>query len=157
MFQARLVNGHNNKLKSENANSKPQAVKLQKYKITPFAGDFKDWLRFWKQFRVEVDGSNLSDISKFNYLIELVKGKAKDCILGLPHTSEGYVEAKKILEVNFGKNIKVHKALIKELESLPSITNTKQVKEIHESYTNLSRTVRTLATMKKLEGAQCYV
>ena len=25
---------------------KPQAVKLQKYTITPFSGDYKDWLRF---------------------------------------------------------------------------------------------------------------
>lgn len=76
----------------------PQAVKLQKYTITPFSGDDKDWLRFWNQFTVEVDGSGISEISKFNYLLELVKGKLKEDILGLPHTEDGYGEAKRILE-----------------------------------------------------------
>ncbi len=44
-----------------------QSVKLQKYTITPFYGDYKDWLRFWNQFTmVEVDGSSIAEISKFN-------------------------------------------------------------------------------------------
>ena len=59
---------------------KQQSVKLQKYTITPFKGHFKDWIRFWNQFSVEVDGSAISKISKFNYLLELVKGKPRDDI-----------------------------------------------------------------------------
>ena len=57
-----------------------QAVKLQKYTITPFNGDYKDWIQFWNQFTVEVDGSAISNISKFHYLLELTKGKPReDC------------------------------------------------------------------------------
>lgn len=93
--------------KREDEARKTQVVKLQKYTITPFKGDHKDWLRFWNQFSVEVDGSNISEISKFNYLLELVEGKPKDDILGLPHTQEGYEEAKKILQAIYGKDIKV--------------------------------------------------
>lgn len=44
-------------------------------------------------------------------------GKANDCILGLLHSAEGYAEAKKI-ELIFGKDVKVYKALIQELKSL---------------------------------------
>lgn len=77
------------------------------------------------------------------------------CSLGSPHT-EGNTEAKKILEMTFGKDIKVHKALIKDLESLPRISNVQKVKEIHNFHKQLSKTVRTLATMKKLEGTQSY-
>ena len=112
--------------------SKPQAVKLQKYSITPFKGDYKDWLRFWNQFVVEVDNSKISEISKFNYLLELVEGEPKSHILGLPYTVEGYGEAKKILELTYGKN--VLKALIKDLEKLPNITSLTKVREIHEFY-----------------------
>ena len=133
---------------------KPQAVKLQRYTITPFTGDFTDWLRFWNQFQAEVDASKISEISKFNYLLELVKGKLKESILGLPHTEEGYEEAKAILVQTYGKDIKVHKALIRELESLPNINSIKQLKEIHDFQTKLSQTVCTLNTMKKLERAQ---
>ena len=94
--------------------AKPQAVKLQMYTISPFKGHCKDWLQFWNQFVVEVDNSNISETSKLNYLLELVEGKHKEHILGLPHTPDGYNEAKKILELTFGKDIKVHKALIKD-------------------------------------------
>ena len=67
------------------ASVKPQSVELQKYRITPFKGGYKDWIRFWNQFSVEVDGSAISKISKFNYLLQLVKGKPREDILGLPH------------------------------------------------------------------------
>ena len=96
-------------------------------------------------------------ISKFNYLLELVKGKPKDDILGLPHTGDGYKEAKRILEQTYGKDIKVHKALIKELEDLPAISSIHRLNDIHDFYNKLSRVVRTLVTMKRLTSAQSMV
>ena len=134
-----------------------QAAKLQRYTITPFFGDYKDWIRFWNQFEVEVDGAKISEISKFNYLLELVKDKPREDILGLPHTVKGYEEAKRILKSTYGKDFKVHKALIKELESLHSIMNIHQLNSVHEFYNKLARIVRTLATMKKLQTAQSAV
>ena len=76
---------------------KPQSVKLQKYTITSFKGDYKDWIHFWNKFSVEVHESVISKVRKFNYLLELVKGKHTEDILRLPNTEEGYDEAKKIL------------------------------------------------------------
>jgi len=48
------------KNKTSELDSRPQAVKLQRYTITPFEGDFKDWIRFWNQFEVEIDKSKLA-------------------------------------------------------------------------------------------------
>ena len=80
-----------------------QPVKLQKYTITPFYREYKDWLHFGNQFMVELDGSCISEISTFNYLLELVGGKPKEDILGLPHSEVGYKEAKWILEQTYVK------------------------------------------------------
>ena len=129
-------------------------VKLQKYTITPFEGDYKDGTRFWNQFTVEVDGSKISEISKFNYLLELTKGKPRNDILGLPHTVKGYSEAKRILTDTHGKDFKVHRALVKELEGLQPITHINKIASIHDFYNSLARVVRTLATMKKLDSVQ---
>ena len=112
--------------------------------ITPFHGDYKDWLRFWNQFITEVDGSGIAEISKFNYLLKLVRGKPRDDILGLPHTPEDYEEAKKILTTNYGKDIKVKQALIQELESLNQVMNIHHLRDIHEFYNKLVRIARTL-------------
>ena len=87
---------HDGNFTSQNG-AKPN-VKLQKLHILAFHGDCRDFQRFWPQFITEIDDSNLNDISKFNYLIELCKGRPKNDILGLPHNSEGYIEAKRILQ-----------------------------------------------------------
>ena len=52
--------------------SKYQLVEPQKYTITTFEEDYKDWLQCWNQFEVKVDHSKIAKISKFNYMIELV-------------------------------------------------------------------------------------
>eukprot|EP00795_Rhopilema_esculentum_P013876 gene13876-biopygen831 len=89
--------------------------------------------------------------------MELVQVKPRDDILGLPHTPDGYEEVKRILETNYGKDIKVRKALIQELVGLGQIVNVNQTRDIHEFYNKLARIVRTLATMKKLQTAQSHV
>ena len=139
------------------ASAKPQSVKLQKYTITPFKGDYKDWICFWNQLSAEVDGSVISKISKFNYLLELVKGKPREDTLGLPHTEDGYDEPKKILSDTYGKDIKVHKQFTKEIESMHPVTNIHKLKSIHELYNKLARTVRTLTTIKRLDSVQCFL
>lgn len=47
---------------SEEVN-KHQSAELRKYKITPFDGDHKDWLRFWNKSEVQVDQLKIAEIS----------------------------------------------------------------------------------------------
>ena len=106
-----------------------QVLKVQKYTMTLFRGDHKDWLRFWNQFSVEVDSSNIAKVSKLIYLLEFVEGKPEDDILGLSHTPEGHEEEKSILKITYGKVIKVGKALVIELEGLKHMTNINQIRD----------------------------
>lgn len=89
-------------------------------------------------------------------MLELVEGKPRDDILRLPHT-KGYEEAKRILQQTYGKDIKVYKALIMELEDLRPITSIHKLQGIHEFYNQLSRAVRAFVTMKRLTTAQSMV
>lgn len=76
------------KKKVEKEIAKHQAVKLQKNSLTPFQEECKNWLRNWNPFVVEVDNSKISNISKFNYLLELVEREPKEYILRLPQTPQ---------------------------------------------------------------------
>ena len=71
-------------------------TKLPKLVITKFDGTHFDWLRFWNQFESQVDKYDLSQVSKFFYLKELVIPKVHLLIDSLSFTSEGYTKAKKI-------------------------------------------------------------
>ena len=94
-----------------------------------------------------MDDSALSEISKFHSLLEVTKRKRREDILGLTY----------ILTSAYGKNIKVHRALVKETESLYVIDSTQKAASIHEVYTKLSRIVRVLKTLKKLDTAKSMV
>ena len=65
------------------------SAKLPKLKITKFEGTALDWFRFWNQFETEIDQVQISPISKFSYLKELLVPKVRLLIDGLPFTSEG--------------------------------------------------------------------
>ena len=63
--------------KTDNVNYK---VKLLKLFIARFNGTHLDWFRFWNQFESEIEKSELSPVSKFPYLKELVSPKVRSLI-----------------------------------------------------------------------------
>ena len=121
--------------------SKPQAVKLQKYTIATFKGDCKDWVGFWNQFVVEVDSSKISEISNVQLFVR------QNCILDQPHTAEGYLGAKKTLEMATRLKLRISR-----------LRQTLQVSAESKTFmtfmANCLEMVGTLVTMKKLQGAQ---
>ena len=83
--------------------SRTQAANLPKIDLPKFHGDVLKFRPFWQQFVACVDDHDLPDVTKFNYLLGLLKGDAKAVLDGLPVTGENYQEAKKIIEKRFGR------------------------------------------------------
>ena len=128
-------------LNSNRQRTSTATTKLPKCTITPFRGEYRDWIRFWNQFSAEIDETNLAEISKFNYLMEFVKGKPRDDIEGLPHSAEGYIEAKEILQRKYGRDNKVKRAVLKELEELVPIGHgtSNRLERCHQFFNQLSK------------------
>ena len=63
---------------------------IKKLSFTQFKGTPADWMRFWGQFTVEIDAADISQITKFSYLKELLEPQVRPSIDGLPLTTEGY-------------------------------------------------------------------
>ena len=72
-------------------------AKLPKPKITKFEGTALDWFQFWNQFGTEIDQVQISPISKFSHLKEVLVPKVRLLIDGIPFTSEDYAWAMLIL------------------------------------------------------------
>ena len=132
------------------------SVKLPKLKRKKFKGTALDWFRFWNQFETEIDQVQISPISKFSYLKELLVPKVRLLIDGLPFTSEGYARAKSILTSRYGKPSEVAAAHIHCITSLPVISNCNP-NRIQEFYEKLTISVQALETMKKLKDIKGYV
>ena len=77
--------------KTANVNCK---AKLPKLFIAKFNGTHLDWFCFWNQFESNIEKSELSPVSKFSYLKELVSPKIRSLLDWLSFTTEGYTWAK---------------------------------------------------------------
>ena len=126
------------------------SVKLPKLKITKFEGTALDWFRFWNQFETEIDQVQISPISKFSYLKELLVPKVRLLTDGLPFTSEGYAKVKSTLTSRYGKSSEIATSHIHCVTSLPVISNCNP-NSIQEFYEKLTVSVQALETNKKLK------
>ena len=124
-------------------------VKLPKLVISKFNGTYLDWLRFWEQFTSQIDKSAIADGAKLTYLQELLEEKPKQEIMGLPFSSDGYKQAKDILEKKYGINSEIINAHVTQIFSLPVVIRHEVVK-IHDFYQKLNLSVQSLKTLKKL-------
>lgn len=107
--------------KDQSKKDKSINAKLPKLVITKFKGTHTDWLRFWNQFKAEIDSADVSPITKFSYLKELVDAKVRSTIDALPFSSEGYLRAKNILTTKYGKESEIINAHVTNIMSLPVI------------------------------------
>ena len=59
-------------------------LKMPKFNLPSFDGEYQNWTPFFEQFMASVDGSTtLPDIQKFNYLKSSLVGEASQLILYL--------------------------------------------------------------------------
>ena len=105
------------------------AAKLPKLSITKFNGSFSDWLRFWNQFQAVVNNQNVSKVTKFAYLNELLEPNVRTSIDGFPFIEDGYTKAKEILLEKYGNDSEIIDAYVEEIVALPAMARN-QIKFI---------------------------
>lgn len=93
-------------------------AKLLNLVITKFNGTYADWPRLWGQYSETIDKTNVSPVTKFMDLRELLDAKVRKTVGALPHSAEGYNRAVSILKDRFGKQSKIVKAYVKEILEL---------------------------------------
>lgn len=62
---------------------------------------------FWSHFENKTDRSEISEVSKFNYLKEMLKLKVRTLIDGLPFTTESMKELKVLSSQNTATAVKL--------------------------------------------------
>ena len=97
-------------------------AKLPKLNRTRFNDKPHDWVRFKGQFSTMVDSQNVSPITTFSHLKELVEPHIRRVIDCLPFTEEGYKRGFKYLKEKYGHPSEVAGSYIDNIIELPSIT-----------------------------------
>lgn len=143
-FQKVVATGQQNQAK------KALSTKLPKLSITQFDGKCANWLPFWNKFCAEIDGADLSSVTKFAYLNEFIQPKVRAVIDGLPLTVEGYERAKNILKGEYGKTSEIVNAYVQNILELP-VVNGDDPGQVNNFYKSLLFNVQSLETLGKVE------
>ena len=133
--------------------SKPVTIKLPKLDRIKFKGTHVHWLRFWNQFKTEVDQQNIDQITKFSYLKKFIERKVRSLIDNLDNDAEGYETAKQILKSKYDKESEIVNAHVQIIFNLPHVRGASPSK-IHEIYQRLLPSVQALESIGKLKEIQ---
>ena len=125
----------------------PHAVmaKLPKLSLKHFHGTFTGWSPFWDSYKTAIHNNpGLSNTEKFNYLQNLLEGRAREAIAGLAITDANYSVAIDILEHRFGDKEKATAAHMEDLMSLDAVTSDTHLFELRKLYDRTESSIRSL-------------
>ena len=137
-------------LKSESV-SRTDSAKLPKLTLPHFSGDVLKWTEFWEQFEAIVDSSDMPVVSKYTYLLSLLKGEAKATVQGLSLNAINYKTACDLLKKRFGRLEKIRFSHIQELLSI-SVAKNAKTSALWEMYNKLRELRGHLAQNSELRG-----
>lgn len=81
-------------------------VSLPKLQLPNFSGNILEWTSFWEQFQFSVgnaDPNRYPPVSKLNYLLGCLRGRAKSLVEGFPIEDASYEMVVKRLQEEFGR------------------------------------------------------
>ena len=113
----RALNG--TKEEGERSAAKTSRFKLQELQLPTFNGDLLQFSHFWECFLWAVDGEEMPQPMKFQYLLSVVKQPTLQLISGLSIDEEGYDQAKQILVREFGDPLKTFRLHFQKFMELP--------------------------------------
>uniref|UniRef100_A0A7I4YWU5 SKA2 domain-containing protein n=1 Tax=Haemonchus contortus TaxID=6289 RepID=A0A7I4YWU5_HAECO len=82
-------------------------VELPTIPIPSFSGKISEFENFWALFDANVHSQRLTNLQKLNYLLQSLRGEAKEAIRRYAVTEENYTAAVEILRTKFGDKSKL--------------------------------------------------
>ncbi|XP_064100885.1 uncharacterized protein LOC135211510 [Macrobrachium nipponense] len=99
------------------------AMMLPHAEVTKFCGDLLEYASFMLAFNDRIVPHTTSDSNRLYFLDQHLEGKPKSLIAGcmFMNASEGYIEAKRLLDKVYGDPYKVSMAYIDKLTKWPQV------------------------------------
>ena len=121
-------------------------VKLRKFEIKRFSGDWLEWETFKETFETAIEhNKNLKKIEKFTYLRGYLEGTALQAIDGFPLTNDNYSNARNLLKERYGNPQLITSCHINNLIELEAVSGS-NVKDLRDLFDKIKISVRALKT-----------
>lgn len=123
-------------------------LKLPKFELPNFFGEFSSWMSFKELFLSSIDeNSELTELQKFQYLFASLKGSALKLISGFPLTEKNYKHAWQTLISRYDNKRELAFAQISKLFSLKAV-KAGSARSIFEILDTCNEVIRILSNLK---------
>ena len=124
-------------------------AKLPKLDLPSFDGTVTEFTSFWEQFEAQVHSNpDIPEVTKFSYLMSVLKGDARSCINGLTLSAANYATAIKLLKDRFGRKQRIIFAHLQALLTLHvTVSPGARAAELWKLMDELQTHVRSLEAM----------
>jgi hypothetical protein len=124
-----------------------QSIRLPQRQIKHFRGDVLEWTQFWESFNAAVHSSSLSNVQKFDYFKEYLKGEAYLLVNNLELTDANYQVAIDELKRMYGKTDVLINAHFEKLDALQPVKDGDDVPALRSFQLNLQSHINALETL----------
>ncbi|XP_068238416.1 uncharacterized protein [Palaemon carinicauda] len=133
------------------------AMMLPHAEVTKFSGDLLEYASFMLAFNDRIVPHTTSDSNRLYFLNQHLEGKPKSLIAGcmFMNVSEGYIEAKRLLDKVYGDPYKVSMAYIDKLTKWPQVRgdNRESLQEYALYLVKCNHTMQSLSNMQVLNDS----
>ena len=136
------------KIKNASSKQNEENIKLPKLELKKFNGDPLKWRIFADTFESAIHkNSNISNVEKMNYLVNLLTGTAEETIKGLSLTNNNYEVALQLLRERFDDGQVIISAHMDNLLRLEVIKGVSDVRGLRNLFDQVEGQVRSLETI----------
>ncbi|EPB76641.1 Pao retrotransposon peptidase [Ancylostoma ceylanicum] len=108
-------------------------IELPPLPIPSFGGNIWEWENFWEIFQNNIHSQDIPELVKYNYLLNALKGEARECIKKFQVTKDNYSKAVEFLLSKYNKKEILINNLIEQLDACtlrsPSIRDQRSLLE----------------------------
>ncbi|XP_045028012.1 uncharacterized protein LOC116935628 [Daphnia magna] len=123
------------------------SMRLPQRQIKHFKGDILEWTQFWESFNAAIHSSTLTNVQKFDYLTEYLKGEANLMVNNLELTDANYQVAIDELTRRYGKKQVMIDAHFNKLHTLQPVKDGNDVPALRSFQLNLQLHISALETL----------
>ncbi|EPB70321.1 hypothetical protein ANCCEY_10584 [Ancylostoma ceylanicum] len=113
--------------------AKVRSLDLPPIPIPTFGGNIWEWDNFWGIFNTIIHSQDLSNMVKYNYLLNALKGEARESIRKFQVTGENYTKAIQFLHNKYNNKEALVQVLVEKLDNCalrgPSVKDQRQLLE----------------------------
>ncbi|UYV62862.1 hypothetical protein LAZ67_2002175 [Cordylochernes scorpioides] len=148
-YEIRLATPCDERMSQSGTSDVKRQIKLPKFELKRYTGELEEWLSWWSHFeKIHLDES-LSDVDKFEYLIQsmVVGSRAHRLVTSFPLTEKNYNKVIEDLKDRFGDRDMLTELYVRELLKLVIASARSEKRNLAQLYDDLVAHLHSLGSL----------